>query len=196
MSGQLHMRHTSLAVLRQPNIRGYHSETSKLPGGLSSFTTVGGSLAVVLGIFLLIVWVLRRASPGGAGILPAEAFEMLGRAPLANHQQVHLLRCGNKLLLVAVAAAGAAPRKTLTEITDPAEVDRLAGLCRRARARQRPTATFRQVFRPSGGTHMLRHAAPRPVAARLPELSAARPAPKSRPARRPISRCRWGCPTG
>jgi flagellar protein FliO/FliZ len=123
-----------------------HSETSKLPGGLSSVVTVGGSLAVVLGIFLLIVWLLRRASPRGAGILPAEAFEMLGRAPLANHQQVHLLRCGNKLLLVAVTGAGAgAAAKTLTEITDLAEVDRLAGLCRRARAGS-PTATFRQVF--------------------------------------------------
>ena len=118
---------------------------SKPPGGLQSVTTVGGSLAVVLGIFFLIVWLLRRASPGGLGILPAEAFEVLGRAPLANRQQVHLLRCGNKLLLVAVAGAGAGA-KTLTEITDPAEVDRLAGLCRQARPGS-PAATFRQVFR-------------------------------------------------
>ena len=135
---------TSLAL--KPPATADHPKTSKLADGLSSVATVGGSLAVVLGIFLLVVWLLRRASPGGTGILPAEAFEMLGRAPLANHQQVHLLRCGNKLLLVAVTGAGAgAATKTLTEITDPAEVDRLAGLCRRAGAGS-PVAAFRQVF--------------------------------------------------
>jgi flagellar biogenesis protein FliO len=129
----------------KPRASANHAETGERPGGLRSVVTVGGSLAVVLGIFFLIVWVLRRASPSGSGTLPAEAFEVLGRAPLANRQQVHLLRCGNKLLLVAVGAAGATT-KTLTEITDPVEVDRLVGLCRQARPAS-PAATFRQVFR-------------------------------------------------
>jgi flagellar biogenesis protein FliO len=88
---------------------------------------------------------LRRTSAAGFGSLPCEAFEVLGRAALANHQQVHLLRCGAKLLLVSVTAAGA---QTLTEITDPAEVERLAGLCRQARPSGAATA-FRQVFRPA-----------------------------------------------
>ena len=69
--------------------------------------------------------------PQGRGILPAEAFEVLGRSPLANRQQAQLLRCGNKLLLVCVGAAGA---ETLTEITDPAEVERLVETCRRGRS--------------------------------------------------------------
>ena len=55
----------------------------------------------MLGIFFLVVWLLRRASPRGPAALPGEAFEVLGRAPLANRQQAHLLRCGNKLLLVS-----------------------------------------------------------------------------------------------
>jgi hypothetical protein len=55
---------------------------------------------------------------------------------------VYLLRCGQKLLLVSLTPAGA---ETLTEVTDPQEVDRLAGLCRQAHP-QSATAAFRQVF--------------------------------------------------
>jgi flagellar biogenesis protein FliO len=105
-------------------------EPKKKPDGLPSAVTVFGSLALVLGVFFALVWVLRRAAPAGAALLPAEAFEVLGRAPLANRQQAHLLRCGNKLLLVASGAAGI---ESLTEITDAAEVDRLTDLCRQAR---------------------------------------------------------------
>jgi flagellar biogenesis protein FliO len=74
--------------------------------------------------------------------LPPEVFEVLGRAPLAARQQVHLLRCGRKLLLVSVTQAGT---ETLAEVTEPEEVDRLAGLCRQAHT-QSATAAFRQVF--------------------------------------------------
>ena len=118
-------------------------EPTRQPGGTQSVLTVGGGLAVVLGTFFLIVWVLRQASPHGFGTLPGEAFEVLGRAVLANRQQVHLLRCGKKLLLVSVTATGA---QTLTEITDPIEVDRLAGLCRQTRSKGGATS-FRDVFR-------------------------------------------------
>ena len=117
------------------------ADSGKPPSGLQSVATVGGSLALVLGIFFAIAWAIRRASPGSQGTLPGEAFEVLGRGPLANRQQVHLLRCGNKLLLVSVTPTGAQP---LTEISDPAEVERLSGLCRQTRS---PAASFRQVFR-------------------------------------------------
>jgi len=126
-------------------------------GGLASVVTVASSLAIVLGVFFLVAWGLRRAGyPLGAAastVLPGEVFEVLGRAPMASRQQVHLLRCGNKLVLVSVTPAGA---ETLTEVTDPVEVDRLAGLCRQAHPHS-ATAAFRQVLgqftaaRPSGG---------------------------------------------
>lgn len=121
-------------------------DPDKQPGGIQSALTVGGSLAVVLGIFFAIVWVLRRASPNGFGTLPGAAFEVLGRAALANRQQVHLLRCGNKILLVSVTATGA---QTLTEITDPSEVERLAALCRQNRGKATVTS-LRDVFRRAG----------------------------------------------
>jgi len=124
----------------QPSMRlPRHGESSLPPGGkpaagLGSLVTVGGSLAVVLGLFLMVAWLLTP--------LPSEVVEVLGRAPLAGRQQLHLLRCGRKLLLVSVTPAGA---ETLTEISEPEEVDRLAGLCQQARPGS-ATQAFRQVF--------------------------------------------------
>ncbi len=119
-----------------------HTNPKGPAGKLSALATVAGSLAVVLGLFLLAAWAMRRAAPGGSLRLPGDVFEVLGRAPLANRQQVQLLRCGHKLLLVSVTPAGA---ETLTEVTEAAEVDRLAGLCRQAHSPSAATA-FRQIF--------------------------------------------------
>jgi flagellar biogenesis protein FliO len=150
---------TSLPLKRESNMQLSPSNkidsqnSSKKPSGLPSMTAVFGSLVVVLGIFLLIAWIVRRAAPQGLTRLPNEAFEVLGRAPLAGRQNVHLLRCGNKLLLVSITPAGT---ETLTEIIDPQEVDRLAGLCRQAGPHS-STAAFRRIFeqlaprRPSRG---------------------------------------------
>lgn len=105
-------------------------EQPNKPDGLSA-VKLFGSLALVIGLFLLAVWLLRRAAPRGAKPLPTEVFESLGRAPLAFRNQAHLLRLGNKLLLVSASVGGVEP---LAEITDPAEVERLTELCRLSRA--------------------------------------------------------------
>jgi flagellar protein FliO/FliZ len=80
--------------------------------------------------------------PRGAALLPSDVVEVLGRTPLAARQFAHLIRCGNKLVLIHLAQGSA---RTLTEITDPVEVDRLSGICRQAHPRS-ATASFRQVF--------------------------------------------------
>ena len=104
--------------------------------------TVGGSLAIVLGLFFIVAWAMRKTAPRGSLLLPKEVFEILGRAPLGARQQVQLLRCGNKLLLVSITPNGT---ETLTEVTDPLEVDRIAGICQQAHPKSATTA-FRQVF--------------------------------------------------
>jgi flagellar biogenesis protein FliO len=108
----------------------------------SAMITVGGSLSIVLGLFLLVAWVMRKTAPRGSLVLPKEVFDVLGRAPLGARQQVQLLRCGNKLLLVSITPHGA---ETLTEVTDPLEVDRIAGICQQSHPKS-STAAFRQVF--------------------------------------------------
>jgi flagellar biogenesis protein FliO len=117
-------------------------ESSGRFGGIVSLMTVGGSLALVLGLFMILAWIMRRTVPGAVQALPGEVVEVLGRAPLAGRQQVHLIRCGSKLILVSVTPEGA---ETLTEITDPEEVDRLSGLCRETHPGS-ATNAFRHVF--------------------------------------------------
>jgi len=112
----------------------------RLAGG--SVGKLLGSVGVVLGLFFLVAWVLKRSMPSGSMLLPREAVEVLGRAPLATRQFVHLIRCGNKLLLVSISPTGA---ETLTEITDAREVDRLLALCQQPRSASGGTS-FRQVF--------------------------------------------------
>jgi len=118
---------TPLTPPKQSNLL----ESQRPPaGGILSTAQVVGSLAVVLGIFFLATWLLRRALPAGSRPLPAEALEVLGRGVLSHRQQVQLLRCGNKLLLASVSASGI---HVLTEITEPSEVERLTALCRSGR---------------------------------------------------------------
>lgn len=106
------------------------------------------SLAVVLGLFLLGVLLLRRGNARRGGMLPGEVVQTLGRAPLSGRQEMHLVRVGNKLLLLSVTPTGA---ETLTEITEPEEIDRLAGICRQSHP-DSITASFREILWQCGQT--------------------------------------------
>jgi flagellar biogenesis protein FliO len=112
---------------------------------VQSIYTVITALAIVLGAFLLFAWALRRGGKNSGtrrGLLPADAVSVLGRVPLAARQFADLLRVGNKLVLVAQTPSGPT---TLTEITDPVEVDRLVGLCQQFDPHS-TTKAFEQVF--------------------------------------------------
>jgi flagellar biogenesis protein FliO len=111
-------------------------------GQLNSPTTVLGSLGVVVGLFVLMAWFVRRGLPKAAAPLPREVVEVLGRAPLAGRLQMHLVRLGNKLVLVSATPTGI---EAVAEITEPAEVDRLLGICAQA-GPQSATAAFRQAL--------------------------------------------------
>ena len=58
--------------------------------------TTFGSLAVVLGLFFLVAWVMRRNLPARSGALPGDVLEVLGRSTLAGKHQLHLIRLGDK----------------------------------------------------------------------------------------------------
>lgn len=126
--------------------RGKTSSDDSATGPGGALLTTMGSLAVVLCLFFAVAWVLRRGTPHSLAALPSDVVEILGRAPLPGRHQMHLVRCGHKLLLVAVSTAGA---DTLTEITDPLEVDRLCGLCRQSHP-QSATASFRNILNQFG----------------------------------------------
>lgn len=119
---------------------------SPLANATPDVKTVAASLALVLALFFAAAWMMKKGMPKSAGVLPGEVVQVMGRAQLSGKQYVHLVRCGQKLLLVNITPGGA---ETLTEITDPLEVDRLLGIC----AQQNPnsaTAAFRDVLQQLG----------------------------------------------
>jgi flagellar protein FliO/FliZ len=124
-----------------------HFDFPAAPSAGPAIVSMLGSLAIVLGLFFGLAWFMRRGLPKGSRVVPSEVLEVLGRAPLAARQQMHVVRFGHKLVLVSVSAGGAEP---LAEITDAAEVDRLAGICQQTQANS-ATNAFRHVFRQFAG---------------------------------------------
>lgn len=103
---------------------------------------VTSSLAIVLGLFFLVLWLSRRGTPKAGQPLPTDALEILGRTPLAARHNLQLIRLGHHLLLVSVSPDTA---RTLLDITDVDEVNHLIALCRQDQPGS-ITASFRQVL--------------------------------------------------
>ena len=115
---------------------------ARRPSPIGSVITIVSSLAIVLGLFFVVVWVSRRGANRAGRLLSNEVVQILGRSPLAGRQQMHLIRIGHKLLLVSVTPTGA---ETLTEIDEPDEVQRLSALCEQHSA-DGISASFHDVF--------------------------------------------------
>jgi len=113
-----------------------------VPSGWGPVATTLSALAVVLGIFLIFAWLMRRASGKGTAGLPGELVEILGQVPLNGRQRLCVIRFGRKLVLACVSVDGA---ETLAELTDPEEVDELLAIWRRNSPASASHA-FRKVF--------------------------------------------------
>ena len=98
-------------------------------GGFSSpVITVVSSLAVVLGLFATLIWLMRRFGGGAvrAGAMPSDVIQNLGSTALDAQTRVTMLRCGNRIVVAAQTSGGVHP---LCEITDPREVHELTAAC-------------------------------------------------------------------
>jgi flagellar biogenesis protein FliO len=89
--------------------------------------SVVASLLIVISVFLILMVLFRKISPNAVQSLPKEVFENLGKTFLSQKLQVHLLRLGNRLILVSATNDTLTP---ITEITDPDEVVTVLGMCR------------------------------------------------------------------
>lgn len=104
------------------------------------------AVAFVAGLFLLATWGLKKGMPRSLQMLPADAACVLGRMPLVGRQFAHLIKVGDKLVLVAITPTGV---DTLTEVTDPDQVARLLGLCQQSSPNSSPQS-FEQIMRQLG----------------------------------------------
>lgn len=105
-------------------------------------TTVFSSLAIVLGLFGALVWVLRRSGGAGLANVSKDTLQVLGRTPLAPRQNIVLVRCGRRVLVLAV---GGTNTSTLAEITDPDEINELLAGCAAGGGRQQFMQTLQAM---------------------------------------------------
>jgi flagellar biogenesis protein FliO len=105
------------------------------------WTTLGG-LAAVLALIYLTARVVRKNVPAAQRTLPAEVVHVLGRKALDYRHTIHLVRFGSRMLMLGTSQEG---MRTLSEITDPVEIDYLAGLCRPSEPAS-VAGTFSQLF--------------------------------------------------
>ncbi|MFN0053298.1 MAG: FliO/MopB family protein [Planctomycetales bacterium] len=94
--------------------------------GNGGWTTMGGALVVVVGLILITAKLLKQRGGALPGALPVEAVQALGRRALDDRHALHLVRCGNRLLVLGTSPEG---MRTLAEITDPGEVESLVAAC-------------------------------------------------------------------
>lgn len=120
-------------------------ERGKLPFEIphvESLGTAGAGLVLVVGLFLLCVSLMRRSGPSPTTPLPYDAVAVLGRVTLTPKQFAHLIQVGNKLVLVSITGDRT---DTITEITEPTEVERLLTMCLKG-TRQSSSADFQKML--------------------------------------------------
>ena len=151
-------------------------------GGLwTSFASLAALVLVLVGGARL--W--KKHGPQHATAVPTEAVEILGRRPLDVRHSVVLVRLGSRILVLGSGPGGL---QTLTELSDPVEVDFLAGQCRRQDSESAVAQTFRSLFQlESGKAARDRQASSSPAvtaatAAGSPYGSAERTFPEPQPA--------------
>ena len=125
------------------------SETTKSSTGntIKMMLSVGSSLLIVIGLFLGVAWCYRKTLNTSLGGIPKHVVSVIGRTAIAPRQQLVLVRFGSKLVLVSMVQG---ETRTISEITDPLEVDQLAGACESHQPHSL-TNSFRSILNQNGG---------------------------------------------
>ncbi len=134
--------------LNPPKSTSTVEENNRTEGNtLRMLFSVGSSLLIVIGLFLGVAWCYRKTLNTSMGGIPKHVVSVLGRTAIAPRQQLVLVRFGSKLVLVSMVQGEA---RTISEITDPLEVDQLAGACESHQPHSL-TNSFRSILNQNGG---------------------------------------------
>lgn len=134
--------------LKPPTASDPATQEKRSSGTVQMFISVVSSLLIVVGLLLGAAWCYRKATPNLTGGLPKQVLQVLGRMPVAPRQQLILMRFGPKLVLMSNLQGEV---RTLSEIIDPLEVDRICGLCESSQAGS-ISDSFRTVLHNIGRT--------------------------------------------
>ncbi|GAB4135710.1 MAG: hypothetical protein Tsb009_02280 [Planctomycetaceae bacterium] len=119
-------------------------KSGKRAAGSFSLWKTAGALLFVLVLIGLGAKSLSKHAPKFNGGIPPEALEILGKRNIDQRQAIHLVRLGSRILVIGNSPGGL---QTLAEITDPVEVDYLAGMCRKDSTETSFTQGFLALFR-------------------------------------------------
>ncbi len=106
----------------QQSASGQPLPANTVPGFNEALVRMGGSLAVVLSIFLAVVWFTRNRRLKTGPRLGNQTLEIIGQTPLTKNHSLLVVKLGERLLLVS---AGETNVTCLSEITDPVEIEQL-----------------------------------------------------------------------
>ena len=102
------------------------------------------SLIVVLGLIFTTAWILKKNKIGFGASNAAEVLEVIGKRTVAPKQSIYLVRLGSRILVLGSGIDGLT---SLSEITDPFEVDYLAGICKTSAQKTEKPLSFLSMFR-------------------------------------------------
>lgn len=128
----------------QPKSKSDDASGNKSNGGTAKMlVSIISSLVLVIGLFLGVALLYRKSISTTLGKgLPKNVVQVLGKTTIAPRQQLVLVRFGSKLVLVSMLQGEA---RTLSEITDPLEVDQLAGFCESGQSGSM-ASSFREIL--------------------------------------------------
>ena len=116
--------------LALPSRTGSHDSslprTGKTVSTSSNLVSTTISLGLIVGALFLVGRGMKKFGFRPAPSLPLEAFELLGQKTIEPRLTVHLVRCGSRVLVLGTGTDGI---RTLSEIDDPAEVERITEAC-------------------------------------------------------------------
>ncbi len=134
---------TQWPPLKRPRSSNSQSGDQERTDPTGSAWSILGALGFVILLILAMAKLLKKHGRIAIGGIPPEAIDFLGRRNIDQRQAIHLVRCGSRILVVGSSPNGLS---TLAEVTDPVEVDYLAGLCRQSGKDMGMVQTFRQMF--------------------------------------------------
>ena len=115
-----------------------------IPNFSQSATRMVGALTVVLGAFMVLLWITKKIQGPSKTMMSKQTLELLGQKQINKIHCLHLIRLGQRILLVSASDSGVT---CLSEINDPVEVAQLLKTNSQAgESSELPQSTFKRIF--------------------------------------------------